>query len=181
MPSAGSKTKNTLDVRARMKKPPIQTADLVARIEQMTKERMAEQQVISLKDVRDLSQTPHTLLIIEDDETIRRALVRIFEDEDYLVLSAADGTQLTKVLDRTPIDLILLDIGLPWVNGYELAELMKAHKDLKHIPLIFVSGRTSEEDMKRAFAVGADDYIKKPFDVEKIKKTVRTLIRLNHG
>lgn len=161
-----------------MKKKQIQTSDLVARIEQMTKERMAAQDVVSLDKVRALTEDPKTLLIIEDDETIRRALVRIFEDENYKVLSAADGTQLTNVLGSNPIDLILLDIGLPWINGYELAELMKSHGDLKNIPLIFISGRTSEEDVKAAFAVGADDYIKKPFDIEKIKKTVRTLIYL---
>jgi len=158
------------------------TKDLVSRIEQITKERMAKEQVISFKDFHGLGKSyePYTILIIEDDETIRKAMHRIFEDEDYRVISAADGTQLAKVLDNSPIDFITLDIGLPWVNGYELAELMKGHKDLKQIPLIFVSGRTSETDIKKAFQVGADDFIKKPFDINVLKKTVRTLIRLTH-
>lgn len=161
----------------------INTKDLVSRIEQITKERMAKEKVISLKEFHAIEKgnEPYTVLVIEDDETIRRGMNRILEDEGYQVISAADGTQLTKVLDNSPIDLILLDIGLPWVNGYELAELMKAHKDLKFIPLIFVSGRTSEADIKKAFSVGADDYIKKPFDVEQLKKTVKTLIKINHG
>ena len=89
----------------------------------------------------------------------------------------------TELSSRTsyghPIDLIILDVGLPWINGYELAEMMKAHKDLKRIPLIFISGRVNDADVKRGFEVGADDYIKKPFDLEKIKKTVRTLVQLN--
>ena len=165
-----------------MAKQKINTKELVSRIEEITKERMSKEKVVSLEDFRAVSdeKIPYTLLIIEDDETIRKALIRIFENENYKVISAADGTQLSQVLDNSPIDFIILDIGLPWVNGYELAELMKAHRDLRFIPLIFVSGRTSEDDIKRAFEVGADDFIKKPFDVEKLKKTVKTLIRLTH-
>ena len=57
---------------------------------------------------------------------------------------------------------------------------MKANDDLKDIPLIFLSGQTSDDDVKRGFDVGADDYIKKPFDLEKVRRTVNTLIHLAH-
>jgi two-component system aerobic respiration control protein ArcA len=159
----------------------IETKDLFAKIEKITKERLAEQKVVSLQQFRQMKHLtePPTLLVIEDDETMRKALSRIFEDEGYKVITAADGTQLAKVLDDSPLDMIILDIGLPWINGFELAQLMKEHRDLKAIPLIFVSGRTSEADIKKGFAVGADDYITKPFDVDKIKKTVNTLMRLS--
>jgi len=158
----------------------INAKDLVAQIEKITKERMAQNDVISFEDLRRLkTKTSHyQLLIIEDDETVRNALKRIFEREGYKVKTAADGTQLSEVLDETPLDLIMLDIGLPWINGFELAEMMKQHKDLKEIPLIFISGRTGEEDIQKGFDVGADDYITKPFDLEKVKKTVKTLIQL---
>jgi two-component system aerobic respiration control protein ArcA len=158
------------------------TKDLVERIERITKERMAREKVVSLKEFRGPGEQkePYHLLLIEDDETVRAALKRLFESEGYKVIPAADGTQLSKVLDNSPIDLIILDIGLPWINGYELAQLMKAHQDLKNIPLIFVSARTSDEDVKKAFKVGCDDFIKKPFDIEKIKKAVKTLITLAH-
>lgn len=160
----------------------INTKDLVQKIERLTRERIAQNGVVQLDDVRKLKdrKVQRTLLLIEDDETIRRALCRAFEDDGYRVLAAADGTQLSEVLGDTPIDLIMLDIGLPWINGFELAELMKAHDDLKDIPLIFLSGRTHESDVKRGFEVGADDYIKKPFDLEKVKRTVNTLIHLAH-
>ena len=160
----------------------MQTKDLVDKIEKITKERMTRQKVVNIRDLRQLKNQvePWSILVIEDDETIRAALKRIFEGEGYRVIAAADGTQLSQVLDDNPIDLIILDIGLPWINGYELAELMKSHDDLKDIPLIFVSGRTSDADVKRGFAVGADDFIKKPFDIEKIKKTVNTLMQLAH-
>ncbi len=160
----------------------INTRDLVKKIEKITKEKMLETGVVPLDQFRQMRNTkaPPTLLIIEDDETMRLAMKRIFEGEGYRVLVAADGTQLSVVLDDSPIDLIILDIGLPWINGYELAKLLKEHEDLKKIPLIFVSGKTSELDVRRGFDVGADDFIKKPFDVESIKKTVHTLLALNH-
>ncbi|MGE0762401.1 MAG: PleD family two-component system response regulator [Bdellovibrionales bacterium] len=167
-----------------MAKPPrkMHTKDLVDKIEKITKERMAREKVVNIRDLRQMKThvEPLTILVIEDDETIRAALKRIFEGEGYRVVATSDGTQLSHVLDGHAIDMIILDIGLPWINGFELAELMKGHSELKDIPLVFVSGRTSDEDVKRGFEVGADDFIKKPFDIEKIKKTVNTLMALAH-
>jgi two-component system aerobic respiration control protein ArcA len=159
----------------------INTTDLVKKIEKLTKERMTQESVVDFKAFREMKkkETPKTLLVIEDDETMRNAIKRIFEQEGMQVKTAADGTQLSSVLDDSPIDLIIMDIGLPWINGIELAKLLKEHDDLKQIPLIFVSGKTSDFDIKRGFEAGADDYIKKPFDIDKIKKTVYTLLQLN--
>jgi len=160
----------------------INTKDLVQKIEKITKERILKEGVVNLNEYRELThrkQTPRTILVIEDDETMRGAMKRILEGEGYRTIMAADGTQLSQVLDDSPIDLIMLDIGLPWINGLELAKLLKENDDLKQIPLIFVSGKTTDLDVKRGFDAGADDYIKKPFDIEKIKKTVATLLNLN--
>lgn len=158
----------------------INTKDLVDQIEKITKARIASQPVVSLDQFRDANKKlhPKTLLIIEDDESMRAAMKRIFEQDGYVLKIAADATELSKVLDDKPVDLILLDIGLPWINGFELAQMLKGHKDLKSIPLVFVSGNASDEDMKRGFALGADDFIRKPFDVEKLRKTVSTLLSL---
>ncbi len=158
----------------------INTTDLVRKIERLTKARMSEGGVVEMSDLRKLKArvTPRVILVIEDDETIRAALKRVLEGEGYRVLAAADGTQLSAVLDDNPVDLIMLDVGLPWINGFELAEMMKANDDLSEIPLVFLSARNGEADVKRGFAVGADDYITKPFDIEKIKRTVHTLIEL---
>lgn len=160
----------------------INTKDLVSKIEKLTKERMSKPDVIQMDDLRKLRERKiqRTILIIEDDETIRSALRRVFESDGYRVLAAADGTQLSSVLDDAPVDLIILDVGLPWINGFELAEMMKASEDLKEIPLVFLSARNSDAHVKRGFDVGADDYITKPFDIEKVKRTVNTLIHLAH-
>jgi len=164
-----------------MAKKTINTKSLITKIEKLTKEKMRDQDVVSLDEFRNLKkkEDPKTILVIDDDEAIRNSLRRLFEAEDYKVITAADGTQLSDVLDDSPIDLIVLDIGLPWLNGFELAKLLKEHEDLKKIPLIFLSGKTSELDVKRGFEVGADDYIKKPFDIQKMKKAVATLLKLH--
>lgn len=160
----------------------IDTKDLVHKIEKLTRERMSQADVVGMDDLRRLRERKiqRSILLIEDDETIRAALKRMLEGEGYRVLAAADGTQLSSVLDDNAVDLIMLDVGLPWINGFELAEMMKSNADLRGIPLVFLSGRTSDADVKRGFEVGADDYIKKPFDIEKVKRTVNTLIHLAH-
>ncbi len=161
----------------------INTEDLVKKIEKITRDRIVKENVVDLEQYRDLktSKSPKTILVIEDDETMRRALARIFEADGHMVKAAADGTQLSSVLDDQPIDLIILDVGLPWINGYELAKLLKEHKDLKEIPLVFVSAKTSELDVKRGFEVGADDYIKKPFNIDKMKKSIDTLLKISNS
>jgi len=158
----------------------INTKKLVTKIERMTREKITREKVVSLNDFRSLKQKeePKTILVVDDDETMRSALKRIFEAEGYRVLLAADGTQLSQVLDESPLELIVLDIGLPWINGFELCKLLKENEDLKKIPLIFISAKTSELDVRRGFEVGCDDYIKKPFNLDEIKNTVRTLLKL---
>lgn len=163
-----------------MAKKKINAGDLIAKIEKIAKARMASGEVVELQNFRELKKKtdPKTILVIEDDETMRSAMKRIFEMDGFTVKLAADGTELSTVLDESAPDLILLDIGLPWLNGFELGQMLKEHKDLKKIPLVFVSGKTSDEDIKKAFEVGADDFIKKPFEIEKLKKTVATLLKL---
>ncbi|RYZ72063.1 MAG: response regulator, partial [Proteobacteria bacterium] len=116
-----------------MSKNKINTTDLVKKIEKLTKERMTQESVVDLNSFRELKnkEVPKTLLVIEDDETMRNAIKRIFEAEGLVVKTAADGTQLASVLDDNPIDLIIMDIGLPWINGIELAKMLKEHDDLK--------------------------------------------------
>ena len=155
--------------------------DLVDKIERLARERMAEGQVVDLAALRQLKaqKAKPTVLVIEDDETMRAALKRILETDGIDVRTAADGTQLGAALDNKMVDLIMLDIGLPWINGFELAKLLKEHPVLKSIPLIFVSGHTSDADVKQGFSVGADDYIKKPFDIEKVRRAVQALFKLS--
>lgn len=156
------------------------TSDLIQKIEKLTKQRMAEQPIVSLDQFRDAHKkmNPSNILVIEDDETQRLSLKRILESEGYQVLLAADSAELTALLDKDEqFHLIIMDIGLPWINGFELAQMMKEHRDLKKIPLIFLSAQAEQEDFLRAREVGAADYIKKPFDIEKLKEVVTKFLK----
>ncbi|MCX7978891.1 MAG: response regulator [Bdellovibrionaceae bacterium] len=164
-----------------MKKRRINALDLIQRIEKLARERVTSQEVVAIDAYRTLKNrfNPKVILVIEDDENMQKLMARIFPDnEGFEVRMASDGTALTSILDEITPDIILMDIGLPWINGYELTELIKSHREMKHIPIVMVSGHTQEEDIKRAFQVGADEFIQKTFDIEQLKQTVTRLLKL---
>lgn len=155
------------------------TSAMIQKIEKLTKQRMAEQPVVELDQFRDVKNKMHpiNILVIEDDETQRSSLKRILESDGYNPKLAADAAELTQILDEDhEIHFIILDVGLPWINGFELAQMIKDHRDLKSIPLIFLSAQAESKDFDEARSVGADDYIKKPFDIDKLKARIRELL-----
>ncbi len=157
----------------------LSTEELIKKIEKLTKQRLAEQPVVELDQFRDVKNkmNPIHILVIEDDETQRESLKRILESEGYIAKLAADAAELTTILDEDhEIHFIILDVGLPWINGFELAQMIKEHRELKNIPLIFLSAQAEESDFEKARAVGANDYIKKPFDIDKLKNRIKELI-----
>jgi DNA-binding response OmpR family regulator len=143
-------------------------------LESIKRKKLSEEKVISLSEYRDMkkSQERKTVLVVDDEEIMRNALKRVLETEDFNVLIAEDGFALSKVLETTTLDLILLDVNLPWVDGFELCQLVKSHEALAHIPVIMVSGRKSSDDIKRGMELGATDFIGKPFDVDHLLGSV---------
>ncbi len=156
----------------------LSTSDLIRKIEKLTKQRIAGQEVVALDQFRDAKNKiqPTTILVIEDEETQRNSLKRILESDGYQVKLAADSAELTSVLDEDhEVHFIIMDVGLPWINGFELAQMIKEHRDLKKIPLVFLSGQATDEDLQKAREVGASDYIKKPFDIDKLKTRIKEI------
>lgn len=157
----------------------ISTESLIRKIEKLTKQRMSDQPVVALDQFRSAHKKLHptNILVIEDDETQRHSLKKILETDGYTPKMAADGTELGLILDQeAEIHLIIMDVGLPWINGFELAQMIKDHPDLKRIPLLFLSATAEPADMERAREVEADDYIKKPFDIEIFRHRVKELL-----
>lgn len=159
----------------------LNSKELAMRIAQLAQDKIAKDKVVSLADFKNLGdrKPPPTLLVIEDDDSIRKSLQRIFESCGYRVLLARDGVELTETLYDVVIDLIVLDVGLPWLNGFELAQALREQDTLKTVPLIFISGLDDIDSIKKGFRSGAHDFITKPFDIEKVIKTVRTLLKLS--
>ncbi|MCX6123255.1 MAG: response regulator [Proteobacteria bacterium] len=144
-------------------------------LESIKRKKLSENKIISLSEYRDLKKSDNrrTVLVVDDEEIMRNAIKRVLENENFNVLVAEDGFALSKVLETTSLDLILLDVNLPWVDGFELCHLVKSHQALSHVPIIMVSGRKSTEDIQKGMAMGADDFVSKPFDVDYLLNSIQ--------
>lgn len=116
-----------------------------------------------------------TILIVEDDAAMLRGLRDNFAYAGYTVLTAADGEQgLEAALEATP-DLIVLDIMLPKVNGYEICRLLR--KEKLQMPIIMLTAKGEESDIVLGLNLGADDYITKPFSIKELLARANAFLR----
>ncbi len=116
-----------------------------------------------------------TILIIEDDATMLRALKDNFEFKGYCVLTADDGEEgLNAALNKKP-DLILLDIMLPEINGYEVCRLIR--KENLNMPIIMLTAKGEESDIILGLNLGADDYVTKPFSIKELLARAAAFLR----
>ena len=147
-------------------------------IESIKKQKIVGKKVVNLSDFRELKQRieVRTILVVDDDEIMRSAIKRILEQEGYKVILAEDGLELSKVLESTRLDLILLDVNLPWVDGLELCRLVKGNATLAETPLILVSARKTKEDIDAGFDAGANDYVTKPFDIDYMTNAINKML-----
>jgi DNA-binding response OmpR family regulator len=115
------------------------------------------------------------ILIIEDDPTMRRGLTDNFAFAGYTVRTAADGRAGLREAQRADVDLILLDIMLPGVNGYEICRRVRA--DGLDMPILMLTAKGQESDIVMGLNLGADDYITKPFSINELLARVQAFIR----
>lgn len=116
------------------------------------------------------------ILIIEDDEHIQLGLKKAFENEGYNVTQAFDGEDGAYLVKEVQPDLIILDIMMPFMNGFEvISELRTEGID---IPILVLSARTETQDKIRGFKLGADDYIEKPFSLEELLARVERRLKM---
>ncbi len=116
-----------------------------------------------------------TILIVEDDAVILRALKDNFVNRGYEVRTARDGEAGLEAALNTRFDLLLLDIMLPKVNGFELCRAVRAAG--KDVPIIMLTAKGQEEDIVRGLELGADDYVTKPFSVRELHARVTAFLR----
>lgn len=116
------------------------------------------------------------ILIVEDDFDISNMLRIFFTGQGYHVDVAARGNDALELCRKKLPDLIVLDIMLPDMNGYEVCKVMRTTTRTSHIPIIFLTQKDERSDRIAGLELGADDYITKPFDIEELKLRVRTAI-----
>jgi len=115
------------------------------------------------------------ILIVEDDRNSRKLMEIILKTNGYEYFSAANGVQALEILDNHQIDLIILDIMMPKMNGYELTKELRNNKI--DIPILMITAKQLLEDKKKGFIAGTDDYMVKPVDEEEMLLRIKALLR----
>ena len=123
---------------------------------------------------RDIFTLVAQLLVVEDDAAIRGALIRVLTEHGHAVTSTASAMTALRYVLETPPDLILLDLGLPDLGGYEALRMMRA---VSAVPVVVVTAHDDEREIIRVLDAGADDYVIKPFGGGQIEARIRAVLR----
>lgn len=122
-----------------------------------------------------MTQPPLRVLVVDDEPPIRRFLRTSLSAEGYQVTEAEDGKSALAILKRNAMDLLVLDLGLPGMDGFEVIRALRESRST--IPIIVLSVRTDEAGKVRALDMGADDYVTKPFGMDELLARARTALR----
>ncbi len=115
------------------------------------------------------------ILLVEDGEFNRDLILQLLGDE-YQVVLAVDGEDAVKRAEEERPDLILMDLGLPVLDGWEATRRIKAHSELRHIPVIAITSHAMVGDERKAREVGCDDYLAKPIDEDELMRKIKRFI-----
>jgi DNA-binding response OmpR family regulator len=118
-----------------------------------------------------------SILVIDDEPVLRNNVKQILEEAGYKVLTAGDGMEALDVLQAQPVDLILADVAMPRMNGYELYERVRKNPHWVKLPFIFLTARTMDSDIRYGKQLGVDDYLVKPFQLEDLLAAVQGKLR----
>ena len=121
----------------------------------------------------------HRVVVVDDDKNLRKIIATNLELAGFSVESAADGPEGLELIEKEPPDLVLLDLMMPHMDGYEVARAIRSHHNpsVANIPIIILTAKGETEDKLRGFEAGADDYITKPFGPQELLARVRAKIR----
>ena len=119
------------------------------------------------------------ILVVEDNQDNRELVVKVLKINGYQVIEAVDGEEAIEKTKNENPDLILMDLFIPKIDGYEVTRRLKSDRDLKHIPVIAVTAHAMKGDMEKALAAGCDYYIPKPIDVRELPKQIENFLKPN--
>ena len=115
------------------------------------------------------------ILVVDDDKNTRLLLKAVLEAENYIVLTAANGEEALAAMEHSHIDLVVLDVMMPKMDGYTFTKTLRAADN--NLPILMVSAKQLPADKKQGFLVGTDDYMTKPLDEEEMLLRIRALLR----
>lgn len=114
--------------------------------------------------------------MVDDSVTVRKVTSRFLERQGFNVVVAKDGIDAIDILQDTTPDMILLDIEMPRMDGFEVATQVRHNKHLKHIPIIMITSRTGEKHRERALEIGVNDYMGKPFQEQELLNKIQRIL-----
>jgi DNA-binding response OmpR family regulator len=114
--------------------------------------------------------------VVDDDRDIRDALRGALTDEGYEVTVVPNGLRLLSALKVDKPDLIVLDVMMSWIDGFELCKAIKRNSDYQQIPVMFISAKSSQEDIIHGMQCGAVDYVTKPFDLPTLLEKIERIV-----
>lgn len=117
------------------------------------------------------------ILIVDDEPNIVMTLEYAFKKQNYQVFIARDGQEALDILETKVPDVILLDIMMPKVDGYQTLEQIKENKNLEKVKVVFLTAKTKSTDIDKGLELGADKYLTKPFSIKKVIKEIEELIQ----
>ena len=116
------------------------------------------------------------ILIAEDERDIRDLIAFTLRFAGHEVFAAANGEEAVEMAPKVNPDLILMDVRMPRMTGYEACKVMKANPDLKDIPVVFLSAKGQENEIQQGLDVGAEEYLLKPFAPDQLTKRVKEIL-----
>lgn len=119
------------------------------------------------------------IAVVDDDREVREYLADVLRRSGYDVALAANGLRLISALQVDRPDLILLDVNMSWIDGFELCRALKKNPEWQKIPVMFISGRTTSADVEEGLACGAVGFFAKPIDGQALVDRVRELVLLS--
>ena len=119
-----------------------------------------------------------TVLVVEDEEGIARLLQVLLESHGFTTLVSHSGEEALACLRTRPVDLVLLDVMMPGMDGFEVCRRMKAEQKWQHIPVVMLTARDTVRDRVLGLEIGADDYITKPFNTDELVARIKVLLRI---
>ena len=115
---------------------------------------------------------PHRILVVDDEPALLRLMEFVLAKQGHTMLTATNGEDALNMVRSQRPDLVVLDIMMPKLDGYQVAEAIRADDDLKHTPIIMLSAKAQEEDIERGVAAGVDRYVTKPFSPDELSTIV---------
>ena len=126
----------------------------------------------------DIAGRTPTVLVVDDDEWQVKSLVQFLEREGMRAKSATSGADALKILDTDTFDLILLDVIMPGMDGYEVCKRIRSHEKAKTIPVVFLTAKAGAADYMKGMKSGGDTYITKPFRNSQLLMMMKTLMAM---